>query len=521
MIGAPLVRVVRAAAPPLLVTVFIVAAVNALLFSYATAIPLVQSDAWTFLDGYVRTYLEGGFGWEDFFIQAYSSDTNLPLHKLVMLFNINHFAMDFKVEGLVGVASAVLLSLLLVATCAGFRPLQWRMQAYVLLAWVGLVVLTLNSSNVYTWPLATMWFLNILLVCAYFAVMVQDRLTPLATVGATLAIGALLDEVAIIAAVAAAIGVGITRDTRSLRVRAILAGSALGATIVARALYAAFDLAHGMGTEPVQTPGLLASLGGMVSEYGVQLVLVPLANSVIHYHARQDWFPGTATGVANALGFMVLAAHVVFWVVVARGSADAPVPALHARRLAVALMLFFYGMVAGIALQRIAVFGIEYLHQPRYVVFYSLNLVALGLMAYSVAASSFSNPDSTRTRVHMAGAMVLVALMACLQWNLSERSWKEARYLSSYVRGAAATMGRLAADPASVKECADILTVCNHPPNKRAELLGLLVNYQLNLFDPAFQEFYRLDPYPPVPASTAASSDAQSPAPAPGPADQG
>lgn len=510
----------RAVAPFLLVALFVLVAVNALLFSYATAIPLVQSDAWTFLDGYVRTYLEGAFGWRDFFIQAYSSDTNLPLHKLVMLLNINHFAMDFKVEGLVGVASAVLLSLLLVATCAGFRPLRWRIPAYVLLAWTGLVVLTLNSSNVYTWPLATMWFLNILLVCVYFAVMVQDRLTPLTAVGATLVAGALLDEVAIIAAIAAAIGVGVIRDSRPLRVRAVLAGCALGAIAVARALYAWFDLAHDLAPEPVQTPDLLASLGAILSEHGLQLALVPLADSVIHYHARQEWFPGAASGVANALGIIVLAAHAAFWILVVRGRANAPVPALRARRVAVALMLFFYGMVVGIALQRVAVFGIEYLHQPRYVVFYSLNLVALGLMAYAVA-TSVASPGSSRARVQAAGVVILLALMAVLQWNLSERSWKEARYLSSYVRGAAATMGRLATAPASVKECADILTVCNHPPHKRAELLGLLVNYQLNLFDPAFQEFYRLDPHPPAPAHPAPAAGAPSSPPDPAPPGQG
>jgi hypothetical protein len=107
--------------------------------------------------------------------------------------------------------------------------------------------------------------------------------------------------------------------------------------------------------------------------------------------------------------------------------------------------------------------------------------------------------------------VILVVLMAGLQWNLSERSWKEARYLSSYVRGAAATMGQLAIDPDSVKECADILTVCNHPPRKRAELLGLLVNYQLNLFNRRFQEFYRLDPYPPVVAAVAESTDESAP----------
>jgi hypothetical protein len=92
----------RAAAMLVLGIVAIAAMLNAWTFSYATSIPLVQSDAWIFLDTYVRKYLEGDFGWRDFFLQGHSSDTNLPLHKLVLLFHINHFSMDFKVEGLIG-----------------------------------------------------------------------------------------------------------------------------------------------------------------------------------------------------------------------------------------------------------------------------------------------------------------------------------------------------------------------------------------------------------------------------------
>ena len=109
----------------LLGLIALAAAVNAWTYSYATGIPLVQSDAWVFLDTYVRKYLEGDFGIRDLFLQAHSSDTNLPLHKLILLFHVNQFHMDFKVEGLIGTAAGISLVLLLAATAAGSTPARW------------------------------------------------------------------------------------------------------------------------------------------------------------------------------------------------------------------------------------------------------------------------------------------------------------------------------------------------------------------------------------------------------------
>jgi hypothetical protein len=158
----------------LLGLIALAAALNAWTYSYATGIPLVQSDAWVFLDTYIRKYLEGDFGWRDFFLQAHSSDTNLPLQKLILLWHINHFHMDFRVEGLVGVISGIALALLLTVTAAGNQASRWRLAGFALLAWLAMVTLSLNSSNVYTWPLATMWFLNLLLVSLYLLFMARQ-----------------------------------------------------------------------------------------------------------------------------------------------------------------------------------------------------------------------------------------------------------------------------------------------------------------------------------------------------------
>lgn len=499
----------RAAPSACLAIIAIAAMLNAWSFSYATSIPIVQSDAWIFLDTYVRKYLEGSFGWQDFFLQGHSSDTNLPLHKLVLFFQINHFSMDFKVEGLVGVASGIGLVLLLAANAAGPNPSRWNVAGYALLAWLALVILSLNSSNVYTWPLATMWFLNVLLVAIYFMIMARSDMSPWRAGTVTIVLGLLVDEVALVAVLSAVAALMMVRDTGSWQSRAKQAAGAIAGLVLVRAAYAVFNAIHGVAGDPGAGTGLMQGLAALVSSDGLRLLLLPLGDSLIHLHARQEWFATSHAKVAYALGAVLLAAHCAFWWMTL--SSREPLPAADARlrRVAVALMLLFYGTLAGIALQRVPVFGLEYLHQPRYVLFYQLNLAALGLMAFSWYRTGCARP---RVRRLGGSAMLLLLMtMGVLQWHLSVRSWEHAKHLSVYVEGAAKTLGQLAVDPEAAVTCADILTVCKFPPQKRAQMINLLVNYRLNVFNPGFQALYRLHPFaaPVAPASPSALQDPQ------------
>ena len=495
----------------LLGLIALAASVNAWTYSYASGIPLVQSDAWVFLDTYVRKYLEGDFGIRDFFLQAHSSDTNLPLHKLILLFHVNHFHMDFKVEGLIGTAAGISLVLLLAATAAGSSPARWSLPEYALLAWLALATLSLNSSNVYTWPLATMWFLNILVIAIYLVVMARSTMGAWSAALASLVLGVLMDEVAMIGVLSAVVALLIVRDGRPWRARLLQALGAVAGLVVVRGLYAWFNAAHGVTPEAVATSGMLQGLMGLLSADGLQLILVPLGDSLIHAHALQQWFPQQHSQVGAAIGATLLVAHLGFWWA-ALGSRKLPLPAdVRVRRVAIALMLLFYGTLAGIALQRVPVFGIDYLHQPRYVLFYQLNLAALGLMAYCVHRNW---APASRSRYVAGGALLTVLLsLGVLQWHLSVRSWEHAKFLSLYVEGSARTMGQLAIDPGADVECADILRVCDFPVQKREELMQLLINYQLNVFNPGFQALYRLRPFAPAVAPAPASAVVGSPAP--------
>jgi len=75
------------------------------------------------------------------------------------------------------------------------------------------------------------------------------------------------------------------------------------------------------------------------------------------------------------IAIVVIAAHAWFWRSALVGRRNL------ASFVAVALMLVFYGLVAGILLGRVGANGMLYLWQPRYTLIYAWNIVALLLMA--------------------------------------------------------------------------------------------------------------------------------------------
>ena len=151
-----------------------------------------------------------------------------------------------------------------------------------------------------------------------------------------------------------------------------------------------------------------------------------------------------------------------------------------------------------IVLQRVPEFGFDYLHQPRYTLFYQLHLAALAVLLYrnheTAKAAAIAGGKASEHKLRAALLAATVLLAALLQHRLSTLAWEQSKYLSTYLAGAARTMGEIARNPHREGACADILTVCQFPPAKRRELLDRLVRYRLNVFSPEFQAFHLLYP---------------------------
>lgn len=475
------------------------AIVNAYSYTLVASVPLIRSDGWRYLSGYLGRFLENGFNWVDVFRQDLPADTNQPLQKLFLFFHTRYFGMDFRLDAVLGILAGIALVVSLVMLAAGGGPRRWGAREFGLLAVLALTQLSLNSTELYTWPLATEWFVPLLLAVLYAGVMARRGEAPVVAIAATFAVGMLVDEFAYPVVIAVVLAAALAWRASDRLVRfAVPSIIGLG---LSRFVYLVFNL----GVVPIIEP-MPRSAAPLLSAEVWKAGAVPLADSVLVPANVQTLAGGGASIATVAVVVLLAAAHLLFWWRIVR--ADVVQPRLTV--IAATVMLLCYGLVLGVVIQRVPTLGFDYLHQPRYVMFYQLQLAALALLAYR------EWPALVRARVAAPAFGAVLLVLVALQCSVSMLAWKQVKYVSAYVERTAAAMGALAADPNANPECTDIMTVCRMPAARRAELIGRLQRYRMNLFSPDFQAFHRL--YPRVPADAASPVPAERATPVPAPA---
>jgi hypothetical protein len=472
------------------VVVAVACAVNAYSYTLVSANPLIQSDVWRYLDGFLGRFLERGFFLRDVFLQEAPTDTNFPLHKLFLFLNARYFALDLRLDGILAVLSAVASVLILTRASSGRPFARWTVLECWLLAALALVTLSLNSTNLFTWPLAGMWFMPVMLALAFFAVLRHVHWR--GSLAIAFLAGVLLDEFAIPVVAAGMVGLaasGLGRRGLGSTALALLAGLALS-----RGFY---GLIH-LGVDPVEgAAGIQRSAAVFLSPEIWRAVVIPLADSLVHDGNLRQLFPASFATVRTILATLLALAHAWFWWRVwnSRRMASTTGAAIH---MAAATMALFYALVAGIVMQRVGQFGFDYLHQPRYVLFYQLQLAAIAILLYRESCTG-AGVAGRRIWPWMVGASL--SLLVALQAQLAAMAWPQSKYISAYYQQSAHQMGALAGDPAARLECLPIVRICEFPVEKRQRIMGLLVARRLNLFSPGFQSLHRLYPGPlPAPA---------------------
>lgn len=466
---------------------------NSAVFGWHAAIPLPMSDAWYFIEGFVAKALTGGLGVGDFFAQRSAGDHAQPFQKLVLLAHLRAADLDFRVEAMVGLAgallSAAMLSCLLVRSA---RVSAGRVRATIVAAGVWTMLFSTNATDLYTWSLVTLGWWMVASAVAFWWLAAVVR-SPRVAVGLGLLGGGLIglawDEVAIPIAIAAVAGrLLVDRRDGLARTVALAIGTLAGVGM------ARLALAHVAGDAAAEaTDGTLAGLRGVLRHPDAWHALTgPLADSVVHRSHLDAWTGPAAPMWQIAIAMVLGLGHVGFWwrVLVSRN-----LPARSVAITAVAMMLFFYACVAGVLLSRGVDFGPLYVHQPRYVLVYQLNLVALALVFLGPAGQARAGQRVRPSPAGLAAAVGLMALIA-VQFPMARAAWAHAPYLRNYVERSALTMGQLAADPADVPAggCNQILTICSAPVQSRRTVMRILAGHRLNVFSPAFQARHRLYP---------------------------
>lgn len=461
---------------------------NALLFSVFIACPVIRDDGWYTLDVFIRKYFIGTLSLQDFFTKRGAFDHAMPLQRLVEIIQYKYFNGDYLVMSLTGVFAGGIGALFLLRLIKMARSEDNVTTTSILASCaVFCVYLSINSRWIFDWPLVTMEYVIFLAVFVYFFAIWKalNRNSFIGLGASAVVLGIIADDTSLIAALAS-IGVVILYAWRAHRWRTggLVIAIVVTSFLITTTIYAIFF------TTPIEISSTkaLTYLWHQLLDNGGwwKAVYIPLCSSVIFPEHLSEIFGAGGPAVGFAITICLIFAHVMFWRKIFTQKLNLLL------MFSAQLMLFFYGLVAGVIYTRVASFDINYLMQPRYVLLYQLNLVALFMAAIGVGLSEGHGGEKKWTNVLVA---IAASAIVCLQFPLGSGSWQSVKYVSALYQSSVQELGRMQADRTyQPSSCSGILAICDQPPEKRQDLLKLLSDNKENIFSEDFQAFHRLYP---------------------------
>jgi len=473
----------------LLLTAFCIG--NAVLYSLAAATPLIQADGWYFLESFLPKYFDGTLSFADLFMKRGATDHSQPLQKLVLLFHTHFFNMDFRVEGLIGALFGVAWCYVVSSEISIFKSASVGNQALrgLAIVLVFAIGLSLNSTNVFTWPLVTLGYMTLFISTLYFKLLMRawNRPCALMVFLASLFLGLAIDTQAIVVLIAMALAL-LPMSPINWRSAGRQVTAAIAALLLARLVLWALTSANSIAN----TEEASRSIFSLLTEPGtLKGLLIPFSDSLVHIEHLARRFPESYAQLSTFTGLAAITLHVWFW-----ARAFLAWRNFHYYRttaMAVFLMLMAYGLTAAIVIGRVPLFDWNYLHQPRYVLTYEISLVAIATMIAETLLRSSFRPLARIAEPALL--LVLVLTLLIVQMAVSREAWKVPYYLTGYWQNTALDMQRVANAPlADPGKCSDIMSVCEYSPERRERLMGMLSERQLNVFSPAFQMRNRIYP---------------------------
>ena len=475
----------------LLCLLALAAIVNALAYTASAANPVLVSDNWFFLDHVVIPYAQGLMEPTDLLLKRGTLDHSQPLQRLLLIANYEWFDLDLRVEAVFAVVMGV-LSLLLLAWLARAELRRGGLLAGAAFVTMAAVYFSLSATVVFTWSLVTLGFLINLAVFLWLAVtwraLADTRPVAVGLVFlATLLLGLVADDTGLIAAIAASAACLLygARGHRWRPAAKVVVAIILGYFAYSMLYRAIAPTGPGLGG-PGLAFDLASSLESLKNNIGDAWLwaAVPLTESLVHRVALTAWFGGAADAFVVGIAAVLAGAHCWFWAKALRGTANRPA------FIAVAIMLIFYGLVAGIIIARVSKFGPDYLWQPRYASMFRLHLVALLLMLVAQAPVIIARGNEVRGANFLGRATTLIAatllsIVLLAQVPFAMTAWRQKVFVERWNDHIARQLQDLARDPSHVPlNCVPQLKLCQASATERARIVGFLSSQHLSVFSP-------------------------------------
>lgn len=447
-------------------------------FAYRTGVSVAIADSWHFIQEFVAHYNNGTLGLVDFFgKRPVGYDHSQPIQRAVLWLHMKLFQMDFGVEGAMGCVFAAGLA----AFCAGLMrkelgtTVRGRYVAAFFTVCVFAGVFTLNARSVFDWSLVTLVFADILgaTLLIAFAYRCLHEHRPLALFIATFIGCALMDTVAIMAVVAIAmLFVASAIRNSSDRRHLWLLFCIIAATVLYKFLYTWMFLSGNAGSESILSP-MAKLLVGWPEAWKV--VVVPLGGAFLSPSRIAAMYPDKLWLALSVGATITAVATAWFWVRFVRYSGE------RLPFVAAGLMLICYGSVAGVVLIRVPEYGFDYLLQPRYALFYTLQAVALLMMAAHAWARGASLVMRSAFAVGGAALLGLWGLYAYL-------TTLEEPFVRAYNQQMADQIHALWLEPGKTPTpCSPNILPCTWTPEMRAYAISQLEKGPWNVFAPHFR----------------------------------
>lgn len=464
---------------------------NALAYAVNFGVATIISDGWYFLDVFIRKALDGTLGVGDFFVRRAGFDHAQPLKKLLLLVELRHFDLDFRIGAIVGVLSAFVCLLIIRsimtwkdnATSHRLKTWLWVMACVVLMS--------LNSVTVWTWGLVTTGFmfyaLTLLFLIALWRSICADKYIIL--ILSALIIAIIGDDRALIITIACLMALAFTawRAHQYRRTATRAGGILIACYILIRICYKFLytpPTNHGM-----ELATRLAHLWHAFIQGGwYEWALIPLGQSIassvpLTSSPLSSYVGSAAQAIELTIGALLLIAHGWFWYTASKQFMNIQ------KFTAIVLMLTFYAFIAGIIWARVPVYGNISLYQARYMMLFSFGNMALLLMC---AGCEWS--QSPRPRFRAVAVITIALCLICWQLPLSGAAWIRGPWIKQYHARIADQIWYIAKTNKVPKGCMRQVVVCKYSPEKRKDLVDLLKKNKLNIFSQNVQRANRLFP---------------------------
>lgn len=462
---------------------------NVLYFVGQAVNPLIQSDAWYFLDTNIRKWISHGFNWSDLFVKRGLVDHAQPLNKFFLYINYRFLNLDFAFEALVGLTgyfSIILfflyhfISKLLNGATTAQNTIAFLMAL--------LVFTSLNATGLYTWSLVTFSFLPLFIAFScgwlswHFLHKKNVTVCILFFLLSTLAIG---DTASIILWATIATTIVITsfsKDSEFFK-RGALWIFIAGLFIVSIFLIINWNfLLNKTNTSAAKETQLHLT----DPSFYLESIRIIFSSSIIHgTHLSHLGSTSKFLSWLIALPLLFFYLKHFFDLIKNRKS-------LNEMDFIISFILIYASIsIVAIIVGRVSEYGITYLNQPRYLVIYQLIPFSLFLKW------AFSDTSDKERRQKISFSVVSVTLFIFLSLVELKESvsayravpwmWKwsidQTKVISNYLNNPNLPAGNCTPHA---------IPICGLSKEKRNELLKILRDNKLNIFSWNFQNKYRL-----------------------------